>query len=305
MNLLPAQRPPALRRGDTVALTAPASSLHYEACIPQARAVLEGWGLQVVEGDTLRASWLTFAGTDELRRNEYQRFLDDPSIRAILSARGGYGSSRILQHIDYQGFRKNPKWVVGFSDITAVLLSLYSQGFESLHGAMPKTFELDESGYSLETLRQLLFGQDVVYQTATHPLNRTGEAAGTLIGGNLCLLVHMLGTKAFPELSGKILFLEETEEFHYSVDRYLVQLHRAGQLAALAGLVVGSFSGLRDTPEAFGMNTNEIIQYWTKDYTYPVAYGFPVGHESGNLALPVGRAARLSVGSAGVRLGFS
>lgn len=298
------RRPDPLKPGDTVALMALASKIEYEKVIPQAVAVLEQWGLKVVEGPSLKSKWHTFAGTDEIRRADYQRFLDDPSIKAIISARGGYGSSRILDSIDYRAFQQHPKWVAGFSDITAVLCDIYRLGIESLHSTMPKLFFQDETGYSLESLRKLLFGEEVIYQTVPQSDNRYGKAEGMLVGGNLCLFVHMSGSPADVDTKGKILFLEETEEFHYSVDRYMVQLRRAGKLEGLAGLIVGSFSELRDKPEDFGMSIREIIQYWVKEYSFPVAYGFPVGHEAGNLALPVGRNARLTVAPDEVRLEF-
>ncbi|MFT4031850.1 MAG: LD-carboxypeptidase [Siphonobacter sp.] len=305
MNSSSILRPPYLKAGDTVGLLALASKFDYDHVIPPAIEVLKNWGLNVIEGESLKGDWNTFAGTDIMRLKDYQTFLDNPEIKAIISARGGYGSSRILESVDYSGFKKNPKWVVGFSDITAVLCDLYNQGYESLHATMPKLFFQDSTGYSLESLRKCLFGEAMIYVTSPNSQNRLGNASGKLVGGNLCLFTHVIGSKAEVDTTGKILFIEETDEYHYSIDRYMVQLRRAGKLANLAGLIVGSFSDLHDTPQDFGKTTNEIVQYWVRDYAFPVAYGFPVGHEAGNLAMLVGRDVQLQVGQDDVKVTFA
>lgn len=299
-----AKRPPALQTGDTVVLLGLASAFDYEKCVPPAIKVLESWGLKVRQGRTLTQKWKHFAGDDTLRTTDFQEALDDPTVRAIFSVRGGYGSSRILENIDYSRFKKAPKWVIGFSDITAVLCDIYRLGFEGLHATMPKLFFQDKTGNSLESLRQMLFGSPVFYQTPPNPANRFGQGEGPLVGGNLCLLAHLLGSRSAIATKGKILFLEEVEEYHYAIDRYLVQLRRAGMLENLAGLVVGSFSELKDNSEDFGQSVTEMVTHWTRDYAFPIAFGFPVGHEAANLAMPVGRKAWLGVDASGVKLRF-
>lgn len=297
------QRPASLRPGDTVGVLALASRLPYERVQPALDA-LRAWGLNVVEGQSLRSEFFTFAGSDAVRASDFQRFLDDPAIKTIISARGGYGSSRLIDGLDFTKFRQNPKWIVGFSDITAVHCHLHTFGIESLHATMPSVFFQDKSGASLESLRQFLFGETPRYLAPAHPLNRAGTGTGELIGGNLCLMAHVLSTPSEVDTTGKILFLEEVSEYLYSIDRLMVQLRRAGKLSGLAGLIVGSFSHVKDSIDPpFGETAYEIIRRWTSDYGYPVCYGFPVGHEPDNLALPCGRVATLTVG-ADVRLEF-
>jgi muramoyltetrapeptide carboxypeptidase len=290
------QRPAPLRPGDTVGVLALASRLPYERVQPALDA-LRRWGLNVVEGASLKSEHFTFAGSDAVRAADFQRFLDDSSIKAIISARGGYGSSRLLDGLRFTKFRQQPKWIVGFSDITAVHCHVHTFGIESLHATMPSVFFQDKSGASLESLRKFLFGETPRYQVPAHAQNRAGTGTGALIGGNLCLLAHVLGTPSSVETAGKILFLEEVSEYLYSIDRLMVQLRRSGRLDRLAGLIVGSFSGVKDSIDPpFGETAYEIIQRWTRDYTYPVCYGFPVGHEPDNLAMPCGRVATLAVG---------
>ena len=222
--------------------------------------------------------------------------LDDPTIRAIFSARGGYGSSRFIDQVNFRKFQKSPKWIVGFSDITVVHGRIERLGYESLHATMPKLFGNEGGGESVETLRKVLFGEPLNYQIPPYPFNRLGRASGVLTGGNLCLLAHAIGSRSEVDTRGKILFVEDVHEPYYNIDRLMVQLKRANKLKPLAGLIVGQFSDSYQNPNApFGKTEYEIIAEHVAEYDFPVCYDFPVGHTADNWAMPVGRKASLSV----------
>ncbi len=297
-------QPAFLTKGDKVAITGLASKIDYNLYIKPAIERLQEWGLQVVTGQSLHEEWFGFAGADAIRQHDFQTFLNDSSIKAIFSARGGYGSSRYLDKVNFSEFRKKPKWIIGFSDITAVLSQVAALHIQSIHGPMPKTFFQDKTGLSLESLREVLFGELVGYAFEPHKLNRLGHTEGIVFGGNLCLLAHLLGSRSDVDTAGKILFLEDVDEYHYSVDRLIVQLKRAGKLDRLNGLLVGSFSDMKDKAEDFGMNAYEIIQHWTQEYDYPIAYGLGIGHEARNLAMPIGRKVDLLISEDSVQLTF-
>ena len=199
--------PPSLRKGDNVAIVALASKLNPEDIQPAIQLMQDNWGVEVIVGESVSASYFGFAGTDEIRAGDFQRMLDDTAIKAIFSARGGYGSSRIIDSIDFTIFEKNPKWVIGFSDITAVHCHIQSLGFQSLHAPMPKTFMKDD--YSLETLRAFLFGEVERYEIGSNDLDKPGKAIGQIIGGNLCLLAHLAGSPSDISWDGKIVFIED------------------------------------------------------------------------------------------------
>ena len=283
-----------------------ASRLDYETLEPAFRILREEWQLDVVEGESLQSSYFQFAGDDTLRARDLQEMLDDPDIRAVFSARGGYGSYRILDQLDFTQFLKNPKWIVGFSDITVIHCHLHRLGVQSLHAIMPKLFGNEGVKESVETLRQCLFGDPVEpYTSPVHSLNRPGTATGQLIGGNLTLLMHILGTPSDIDFTGKILFIEDIDETLFSMDRMMIQLRRSGRLADLAGLLVGQFTEMRiNESSPFGKTANEIIAEHVADYGFPVCFDFPVGHVSRNLAMPIGRFAQLDVNDAGGRLTF-
>jgi muramoyltetrapeptide carboxypeptidase len=237
-----------------------------------------------------------------MRAKDFQMMLDDPKIKAIFSARGGYGSSRLLDSVDFTTFQKQRKWVVGFSDITAVHCHIHTLNIESLHGTMPKLFLQEGGEESLESLRKVLFGEEINYKTEPHQRNRLGATNGQLIGGNLAILIHLIGSKSDINYDGKILFLEDVNEYLYNIDRMMIQLKRSGKLQKLVGLIVGSFSDCQDDEVPFGKTANEIIQEAVADYNFPVCYGFPVGHEVNNWAMPCGREMSLLVEEYGVSL---
>lgn len=287
--------PAPLRPGDRVVLLSPAKALPEAAVVDHATAILEGWGLRVSYGEHVLGRHHQYAGTDAERLHDLQTACDDPDVAAILCARGGYGTTRIVDALDLNGFARRPKWIIGFSDITVLLAKLNRAGFQALHATMPVSFRQEGASEALESLRRVLFGEAVAYHLPPHPLNRLGEAAGPLAGGTLSIVCCSLGTLTELELRDKILFLEEVGESLYRIDRLVGQLKRAGQLAELAGLVVGQFTDIEPDAVPFGQSYEEIIAEAVAEYTYPLAFGFPVGHVGRNLALPCGKLARFAV----------
>lgn len=294
--------PPYLTIGDTVAITCPAKKLNRD--ILDAVTLLESWGLNVVLGETVKASWHQFAGTDELRASDMQQFLDDPNIKAIFAARGGYGTIRIIDRIDFSSFKKHPKWIIGFSDITVLhshIQAVYKT--ESIHGQMPLTIP-DGSSVSLETLKKALFNEALDYKYTSAVKNRSGEANAVLIGGNLTLLVMMAGSVSEQDYSEKILFLEDVGEYLYSLDRMMWNLKRSGKLTNLKGLIVGSFSEMKDNDIPFGQTAEQIIMEHVKEFDFPVCFNFPAGHINDNRALIFGRKVNILVEEQSVSLTY-
>lgn len=299
----PYKTPSYLKPGDTVAITCPAKKLPRD--IADAVNLLESWGLKVILGETVHASWHQFAGSDELRTTDFQRFLDDQSIKAIFAARGGYGTIRIIDRIDFSGFKNHPKWIIGFSDITVLhshIQALYET--ESIHGQMPLTIR-EGSEISLETLRKALFNEEFDYSYKSEAVNRSGVAEGILIGGNLSLLVMMSGSVSEQDYSGKILFLEDVGEYLYSIDRMMWNLKRSGKLNNLKGLIIGGFTELKDNDIPFGQTAEQIIMEHVKEFNYPVCFNFPAGHLPDNRALIFGRMSRLKVAGQQVKLSYT
>ncbi|WP_460669730.1 S66 peptidase family protein [Larkinella ripae] len=299
-------RPPFLQAGQRVGLMAMASRLDYETLEPAFRILRDDWQLEVVEGESLQSSYYQFAGDDFVRGRDLQQMLNDPSIRAVFSARGGYGSYRILDQLDFTQFLDHPKWIVGFSDITVLHCHLHRLGVQSLHAIMPKLFGNEGIKESLQTLRQCLFGETVApYTSPANALNRPGTATGPLVGGNLTLLTHTLATPSDIDLTGKLLFIEDIDETYYSTDRMMIQLRRSGRLRGLAGLIVGQFTEMRINESApFGKTVYEIIAEQVAGFGFPVCFDFPIGHVARNLALPIGQEAVLEVTDAGGVLRF-
>lgn len=295
--------PKFLKEGDTVAITCPAKKLPSD--IDEGIKLLEAWGLKVLVGETVNSSFHQYAGTDELRAKDFQRFIDDRSVKAIFAARGGYGTIRIIDQLDFSSFSENPKWIVGFSDITVLHSHIYANyQVPSIHGQMPMNVP-DGTRPSLETLRKALFGEPLSYNYQSLIDRKNGSAEGVLIGGNLTLLVMMGGSVSEMDFSDKILFLEDVGEYLYSVDRMIWNLKRAGKLAKLRGLIVGGFTDLKDNDIPFGQTAEEIIFSHVKEYNYPVCFDFPAGHISDNQALVFGRKVRLEVDDDGIELTYS
>ncbi len=283
---------PSLQIGDKIAITAPASRVELKD-ITSGVSILKQWGLQVEIGGTVGNNYFNFSDTLINRLTELQAFLDNPEIKCIIAARGGYGVSDLIDKLNFDKFIKHPKWIIGFSDVTAVHGKIQSLGYQSIHGVMPKTMLLDTR--SDETLKNILFGNLIDYSIKSEVINRNGTAEGQLIGGNLAILVHCIGTDSELDYNGKILFIEDIDEYYYSIDRMMVQLKRSGKLANLAGLVVGQFSDCKDNSEPFGKSVYEIIAEHTKHTNYPIAYNFPIGHTAQNWAVRCGEKLELCV----------
>ncbi len=284
--------PPYLKKGDKIAITCPAKSLPSD--INTAIQLLESWGLEVVIGETVTATYHQFAGNDALRTKDLQRFLDDDSVKAIVAARGGYGTIRVIDQLDFSHFRQSPKWLVGFSDITVLHSHIHTTcGVQTIHGQMPLNVP-DATKPSLESLRKALFGEPLHYEYESETSGRDGEAEGVLIGGNLTLLVMMGGSISEMDYTDKILFIEDVGEYLYSIDRMLWQLKRAGKLAKLKGLIAGGFTDVKDNAIPFGQTVPEIVMNLVKEYDYPVCFDFPAGHIDNNYALRLGSKIKFS-----------
>ncbi|HQV60085.1 MAG: LD-carboxypeptidase [Chitinophagaceae bacterium] len=296
--------PPYLQKGDTVGLVCPAGYMtldKVQTCI----ATLQEWGYKVKVGKTVGGDSQTyFSGTDEERLNDFQLMLDDDEIKTVLCARGGYGMGRIIDKIDFKKFKKQPKWIVGYSDITVLHSHLYSNYYiSSLHSPMAGAF--NEEGFKNEfvlSLKNALEGKKIKYQCEAHEYNRKGEAVGELVGGNLALLAHLVGTDSDIKTRGKILFIEDVGEYLYNIDRMMHQLKRSGKIARLAGLIFGGFTEVKDTDRPFGNTVLEILKDIVKEYSYPVCFDFPVSHTDRNYALKVGVGYKLKVGKTKVTL---
>ena len=298
------QFPPPLQRGQRVALVSPARKISAAELAPAIQTLTE-WGLEVIMGNSIAGDHHQFAGDDDRRRRDFQQQLDDPAIRAVLCTRGGYGTARIVDGLNFSRFIAQPKWVAGFSDITVLNAHLLARNQASIHGVMPVLFHQPGGEMALESLRRILFGEaQLPVAVPPQPLNRSGTATGELVGGNLSLLHTITGTASQVSFAGRILFLEDLDEYLYHIDRMMLHLHRSGQLVGLAGLVVGHFSAMRDNSVPFGSTALEIIDSYARQYDFPVGYGFPVGHEAANVALVTGQLATLTVDPAGARLRF-
>ncbi len=297
-------RPSFLQPGDKVALVAPAKVID-KASMDIPKRILHSWGLTVVEGAHLYDSWNQFAGTDGNRKLDLQWSLDAEDIKAVFCARGGYGASRIIDDIDFTRFKKNPKWVIGFSDITLLLTEIFNLGIETIHGLMPMAFSNKDYHASVENLKKLLFGILPEYHLPPSDVNLSGTAEAEIIGGNLTILHTIIQTPSFPGIDGKILFLEEIGEYLYHIDRVMVHFKRTGLLNKLAGVVVGHFSDIKDGTTPFGKNAYEIIREHLAEYSIPVAFHFPAGHEAPNFPIVFGSRVRLEVTSQAVSLKYS
>lgn len=293
--------PPKLESGDTVVILSTARKISNEEILP-AIEIFSSWGLKVVTSPNLFEIDHQFAGSDEIRVSDLNEAISNPEVKAIFCARGGYGTSRILDSIELSPLFQIPKWIVGFSDVTALHIHLLSFGFESVHGIMPISFLKPNIDTSIETLRNVLFGGLIEYNIQPNVLNRLGTSNGLLLGGNLSLINHLIGTNSEPDWKDKVLFIEDIDEYLYHLDRLMVQLKRSGVLKSISGLVVGSFSDMKDNTVPFGKNAYEIIKSHILEYNYPVCFGLPIGHENENWAVISGRETLLQVSENGVTL---
>lgn len=291
--------PAYLKSGDKVAIVSTARKVS-EAEMTPAVELLQQWGLEPAFGKNLFNQLNQFAGTDEDRTQDFQDALNDPSVKAILFARGGYGTVRIIDKIDWSTYKINPKWLIGFSDVTVTHSHVQKNlGIETLHA--PMAFNLPKSTNEVkQKLRQVLFGETLQYEISENifsDINRFGECTGELVGGNLSILYSLLGSSSSIDTNGKILFLEDLDEYLYHIDRMMMALKRAGKLYKLAGLIMGGMNDMKDNKVRFNKTAEEIISEAVSEYNYPVLYGFPAGHIRNNMPLIFGRKVNLKVDS--------
>ena len=284
---------PYLKQGSKVAIAAPARMVKPEE-MEYAIQWLREKGFVPVYDDRLYAGHHIFAGDDDFRAAVFQQYLDDESISAIWIARGGYGSIRIIDKLDFAQFLEHPKWIMGFSDGTVLHGKLSRLGIPSLHASMPFCFA-DKTPEAKQSLFDALTGKPLHYEFPAHPLNRVGEMDGEVVGGNLSILMAMMGSNTFPDTDGKILFIEEVDEYIYHIDRMMRALKRAGKLEHLKGLIVGGLTQIHDNADPFGQSVEEVIAEVVSKYDYPLCFGFPAGHFDDNRAMFFGLTSRLIV----------
>jgi muramoyltetrapeptide carboxypeptidase len=290
--------PSYLKAGDTVAITCPAGPVEFERMQP-CHKTLAKWGLNVRYGKTVGKRWQRFGGTDVERLHDFQELLDDPTIKAIIFGKGGYGTMRIIDQLNWDKFRQNPKWLVGYSDLTVVHLHVHANfQIPTIHADMGNGFSAGALDQSASSLNNALFGNVTEYHLKSGPMNRRGVATGKLVGGNLTLVHACAASKSDINTEGKILFLEDVSEYKYNIDRMMMSLKRSGKLEKLAGLVIGQFTATKqDQEESFNLSIEEIVWDKVKEYDYPVCFNFPAGHIAENRALKMGVPFELSVGA--------
>jgi muramoyltetrapeptide carboxypeptidase len=301
--------PAFLKDGDIIGITAPAGYITSEE-IRSAVQKMESWGYKIKIGETIDKRDFTFGGTDEERTKDFQQMLDDPKIKAIMCARGGYGVVRIIDKLNWEKFKAKPKWIIGFSDVTVFHSHLNKNfGIASIHSKMCNSFPDDWSLAepiqieTIEAIQLALSGKKMKYTTTPNPQNKLGTADGVLIGGNLKMLETLAGTKSDINTAGKILFVEDTGEYMYNVDRMFWNLKRTGKLSQLKGLIVGGFKiKVDEDSDDFGKTLQDVVLEKVKAYHYPVCFDFPVGHQRNNYALKCGVKHRLEVKNENVGL---
>jgi muramoyltetrapeptide carboxypeptidase len=295
-------QPQNLQAGDLIGMVCPAGTIPLEK-VQKCVETLTSWGYSVKLGKTVGGKHFTYSGTDAERAADLQEMMDDKNVKAIICARGGYGLSRIIESLDFTAMQSHPKWVIGFSDITVLHAALQKKGIMSIHGPMAAAFSKGPEGEPyIQAIRSIFQGQKTSYQAPAHAYNKIGSVTAPLIGGNLCLIAHLIGSQNSLDTQGKILFLEDIGEYHYNLDRMVIQMKNAGLFNGLAGLVLGGFSDMRDEPTDIGAGALEIIQSHLLGFTYPICYDFPVSHGLANYPIKEGGIYQLNVQAEGVHL---
>jgi len=296
--------PPFLKYGDKVGLVATARKISLKE-LNEGILLLKSWGLIPVIGKTIDAQYHQYAGSDSLRTQDLQEMLDAPEIKAIWCARGGYGTIRIIDHIDFYKFVKYPKWIAGYSDVTVLHNHLHKIGFQTIHSTMPISLE-DNSAFAKASLKSCLFGDktNIQYETK-NTLNRQGKSKGILVGGNLSMLYSMCGSPSGLDTEGKILFIEDLDEYLYHIDRMVMNIKRNGMLDNIAGLLVGGMTKMHDNTVPFGKTAQEIVLDAIDDCDFPVAFDFPAGHVDDNRALILGDMVSMDVDALGCKVTYS
>ena len=284
--------PPYLKKGDTIAIVATARK-NIDDNLQFATDLLNSWGLKVKIGSTIGLDLDQLAGTDAQRAKDFQDQMDNSNIKAIWCVRGGYGTVRMIDLLDFTKFKLSPKWIIGFSDVTVLHNHLNTMGFKSIHGIMPVSSKATED--AKETLRISLFGEKLKYEINTHPMNKMGRASGELVGGNLSILYSLMGSKSAINCDDKILFIEDLDEYLYHIDRMMMNLSRNGCLESIKGIIVGAMTKMKDNDIPWGKDALQIIEDVTKKYDIPIIYDFPAGHISDNRALIMGNKVLINV----------
>ena len=298
-NVLKTQliQPEPLKSGDTISILAPSGVLNnFDNKITKAINIFKSWGLNVVLGNHIYDKNGHFAGTDKNREKDFQKALDNKNIKAIWCARGGYGAVRIIDKLNFDNYLKNPKWIIGFSDITVIHNKLNFLNSESIHAMMITGFEdIGQNNDSLSKLKNVLFGDSLSYSIAPNKNNKTGKSEGIIVGGNLTLIQSTIGSKTELKMKDKILFIEEIGEYAYHIDRMLYSLKRAGYFENCKGLIVGQISDVKKNTTDFGRSINELILDVLDEYNFPILFDFPAGHEKTNFPIILGRKVILEV----------
>lgn len=294
--------PEFLQKGDTVGIMATARKIELSSLQP-AIALLKSWGLNVVIGKTIGKSDNQLAGPDWQRATDLQEMLDNPKIKAIWAAKGGYGTVRIIDRVDFSNFKKNPKWIVGFSDVTVVHSHLNNMNIETIHGIMALSAATANPA-AVESLRKALFGEKLEYEIAPHPFNVSGTASGEIVGGNLSVLYSIIGSKSEIDFKGKVLFIEDLDEYLYHIDRMMMNLKRNGYFDGVKAVVIGGMTSMNDNDIPWGKDALEIIQDVLKSYKFPVIYNFPAGHIKDNRAMIFGKNVSINVSEKGSTVKF-
>ncbi|MBW1298534.1 S66 peptidase family protein [Aquimarina litoralis] len=295
-------KPDFVRKGDKIAIVSTARKIHQKE-VEEAVKILEKWNLVPIIGKTIGLENHQFAGTDEERIGDFQRMLDDPEIKAIWCARGGYGTIRIIDALDFSKFQERPKWIIGYSDVTVLHAHIHNLSISTIHAAMPIDI-FKGTNEAKQSLYDALFGTNFNYQIPSNQNNRMGTSRGKLIGGNLSILYAICGSISSIDCEGKILCIEDLDEYLYHIDRMLQNLKRNGYFDKLSGLIVGGMTKMHDNNIPFGKNAEEIILDTVKEYDFPVAFDFPMGHIEDNRALVLGTEVSLSVSETEVILEY-
>ena len=292
--------PEKLKIGDKIGIISTARKVTFEE-LKAAILILESWGLEIVLGKNLFKENNQFSGTIQQRTADLQSMIDNDAIKAILCARGGYGTVQIIDSIDFTNLKKNSKWIVGYSDVTVLHSHFHNLGFASIHATMPINFETNTKG-SLESLKNSLFGIERSIECKAHPFNRFGKTEADIVGGNLSILYSLLGSDLDIDTDSKILFIEDLDEYLYHIDRMMMNLKRNGKLEKIRGMIVGGMSNMNDNTVAFGRTAEEIILDYTEDYDFPICFGFPAGHLDDNRSMLLGVSSVLEINENGVSL---
>tara|TARA_B100001540_G_scaffold43361_1_gene38508 strand:+ start:2676 stop:3572 length:897 start_codon:yes stop_codon:yes gene_type:complete len=292
--------PEYLKQGDKIGLVATARKISKKELNP-AINLLESWGLQIFYGDNLFQEYNQFSGTISQRVCDIQQMIDDDDIKAIFCVRGGYGTVQIIDLINFDKLLKSPKWIIGYSDVTVLHSHMHNLGLSSMHATMPINFQ-ENTNESIKNLHAALFGLKYCIKASAHRLNKYGTIECEIVGGNLSILYSLLGSSSDIDTAGKILFLEDLDEYLYHIDRMIINLKRNNKFQNIKALIIGAMSNMNDNKIPFGLNAEEIIHMHIKEFNFPVCFGFPAGHINNNQIIKLGVKSSLEINARGVVL---